>query len=323
LALNGIVADGAGSSNTHAQFGYTAGSIGWNGREWTISADTAPAAVPVYYRSASAGLWFRYTATNYPLRQYLGSGSNRMSYNYFNGTTWTEANTTANSYVCSTILFATNDSNNPVIAVQGRNENPHYASSDLQHGDVALEDALSIVSDSTFPFDIAIPLGALVFETDTAYTNAVNSRVISISGSDYCDLRYFARDQKYYTGKLEFVSTTSTSFQTYKRIDIDDMDPGFYRITGSYIWRYPDSASRTSTTDAEIVGILSDIDTMSSAYFRSSYYGYNVEYPQQSMEAKVYVSAGSHYWVIGIQNYGSGGYTSWIQQGRIMVERMI
>ncbi|KKK48276.1 hypothetical protein LCGC14_3146770, partial [marine sediment metagenome] len=66
LSLNTFDSDGSGNDATAAQFGYAAGVIWDQDIEHSISADTAPAQIPIYYKLGAGGDWRKTTVSDYP-----------------------------------------------------------------------------------------------------------------------------------------------------------------------------------------------------------------------------------------------------------------
>jgi len=185
LAIDGLLTDQDGSLDTHAQAGYTAGVIRDEDLTFDIAADTAPAQIPVYYKDGATPVWRQFTATNFPVRQYLGNPANRLAYNQFTGGSWQQTQVTDGDYVLAH-LFATNDAARPVIAIQGQNE---YGN--LPQARVGASVELSNLVLGGFPTVEITPLGTIIFQTKATYTNSVKARTVSSLSADYVDHRTF------------------------------------------------------------------------------------------------------------------------------------
>lgn len=81
---------------------------------------TDPAQIPVYHRAGSGGPWVKDAATNFCFKNFAG-GSNRVAYNSESGGVWGQTEVDNNDFV-AVWLFATNDPNEPIIAIQGQRQ---------------------------------------------------------------------------------------------------------------------------------------------------------------------------------------------------------
>ena len=180
LALSGFSIDGDGSSDSHAQFGFSSGSICDEDIHFSISADTSPASIPVFYYSS--GNWRMDSATDFPVKRY---GTSRLAWNDVSGT-GSQTEVSNGDFVLSHI-FATNDISHPVIAVQG--QAVYTTRGTARTG--ANEEINNLVS-MGLPFEEFTPLGTVIFQTKDTYTNTVKARIRSTdTGADYVDFRAF------------------------------------------------------------------------------------------------------------------------------------
>jgi len=188
LALTDLLVDQSGDVDTHAQLGYSAGEIRDEDLGFTPAADAAPTQIPVFHKDGALGLWRRFTATNFPVRSYLGLGTNRLAWNEFTGGAWQQTEATNNDYILAH-LFATNDPLQPVIAIQGQAE---YATLILARTG-AIEELDTLILGG-LPFVEFVPLGTVIFQTSNGYANAVQARTVSTDlGADYVDWRAVQR----------------------------------------------------------------------------------------------------------------------------------
>ena len=186
LAGDGIIADGTGDSDTHAYIGYTAGEIADEDLYFQISADAAPAQIPVYYKEGATGIWRVFDPTNFPVRTYLGTPGNRLAYNQWTGTIWQQTEVANNGFVLSH-FFATNDVNRPVIAIQGENE---YTSLPAAR-EGATEELNNLVLSGFMAVELS-PLGTVVYQTSDGYANTPKARIrLTDLGDTYVDFREF------------------------------------------------------------------------------------------------------------------------------------
>jgi hypothetical protein len=182
LSLNGFVI-GDGSLVTHAQFGIEAGSYGDEDIIFASGAKTAPAQIPVFYKSGSGGDWNKDTATNFPVKP---SGGTRLAYNQFTGGSWTQTEVQEGYFVLTHIL-ATNDPNTPYIAVQGEDE---YAT--LDEAEKVITEFLSVVLGG-LPSPELKSVGTVIFQTSSGYGNTIKAKIVALSnGDNFFDLRCYS-----------------------------------------------------------------------------------------------------------------------------------
>jgi hypothetical protein len=167
---------GDGTSNGDAQVALTDGTFFDEDLQVDIINDPTPTAgtweqrlstilyAPVFYRSGT--VWTRDTATAYPLKF-----STRATYNLSTSGTWSTPAVGNNKYGI-TWLVATNNLNEPVVALLGQSEHSNPT------------DALNVTFDSLdltgLPIFEMRPLWKLVFQTANSYTNAVKSRLQAV-----------------------------------------------------------------------------------------------------------------------------------------------
>lgn len=181
LALEGFSVDGDGSSNAHAQFTSAAGIIRDEDIRHSILAQTQ---IPVYYRLGASGNWRKKNADAYPViySGTAGYAGTRLPFNEFTGGAWQLTELASNRYVL-VHLFATNDIDEPVIAVQGIASYQSISSARL----AALSEIKSLTG---LPFVEFSPIGTVIYETVTSFTNAPKARVVSTDdGANYVNFR--------------------------------------------------------------------------------------------------------------------------------------
>jgi hypothetical protein len=193
LALYDISSDASGNNDSSAQISVSAGIIQDEDLIININDDvpqnlSLPANIPIYYK-VGAGLWRRDNANNFPVKSFVG-GSNRLAWNQFTGGSWQQTEVTNTDFVLAHI-FATNDIDNPIIAVQGQADyvgNPITGLANAREG--ALIEINNLIT-SGLPFIEFKPIGTLIYETDNGYTNTVKARIRRTdTGDDYVDFRF-------------------------------------------------------------------------------------------------------------------------------------
>ena len=178
LGLVGFSVDGDGSLAAHAQFTAATGKFWDEDIHYTLPAQSQ---IPIMYRSGTT--WKRKAANAFPVI-YSGTAGytgTRLPYNLNTGGTWSLAEVDSNKFVLVHI-FATNDIDYPVVGLQGVNQ---YVSKSAARDGAGAE----LQSLSDLPFLEFAPLGSVIFETQTSYTNTPKARIVSIDGANYADKR--------------------------------------------------------------------------------------------------------------------------------------
>jgi hypothetical protein len=140
----------------------------------------------VFYRSGATGLWKRKEANSFPVitsgeEGYTGANG-LLPYNFFNGSNWVLNQVDNNKFVLVHV-FATNDIEFPIIAIQGQAQYNSKAS--------ARRGALTEIKElSGLPVYEFCPLGSVIFQTGSSYTNTPKAQIVSTSdGDNYEDHR--------------------------------------------------------------------------------------------------------------------------------------
>lgn len=186
-----ITADGAGSSNTHATISvadvitYDEDIKHDSTDTWITQVLTSPAQIPVIYLDGAAGNWRALGTNDYPVADATKVGSGTLlHYNEWTGATWQLTQVTSGKFVL-THIFATNSSTTPVIAIVGQNE---YASKNAAY--TGSTDELATLYTTGLPMVEFVPLGTIIYQTSSSYTNAPKARIITTEdGGNYIDWR--------------------------------------------------------------------------------------------------------------------------------------
>ena len=178
LALEGFISDGTGNFDSNAIFYSDSGSIRDEDLLITILSQSN---IPVLYRQGV--LWRKKTADMFPLiySGTTGYTGTRVPFNELIGGNWQLTEIANNAFVL-VHLFATNDKENPIIAIQGIAEYGNVTAARLAA-------STEITSLSGLPFAEFVALGSVVFESSDSYTNTPKARVRSVNGGDYVDFR--------------------------------------------------------------------------------------------------------------------------------------
>jgi hypothetical protein len=184
LALTDIVADGDGSSDTHAQLGYESGVILDEDLTIAIGAAAAPADVPILYRLGADGNWRVAGTISNILAATAGSG--RAAWNEFTGGAW-QLTEVSNGKFVLLHLVATNDARYPLMGLVGQAE--YGTKAEAQAGALTEFQALSIGPLQALYTEFS-EVGTLILQTSNGYANTAKTRIVSTEdGGDYVDFR--------------------------------------------------------------------------------------------------------------------------------------
>ncbi|MFA6063893.1 MAG: hypothetical protein WC736_15000 [Gallionella sp.] len=187
LALTNILADQSGALDTHAQCGVQDGEVQDEDISHVI-VDGSPQDIspilraPLIWR-VGANEWRIDSPADFPLMNTgrAGWAGARPAYNYDNAGTWTLAEVTNADFVLMH-LVATNDIRWPIFVIVGS----EYTTKANARAAAYTE----ILAMTGLPFTEFKPIGTLIFECRTTYTNSVNARIATTDeGGDYVDLR--------------------------------------------------------------------------------------------------------------------------------------
>lgn len=191
FALSDFQIDGTGNADADGYFSVADGAFNDEDISYNIINELPQslypiAALPVFYKYGVDSAWRKKDADAFPIiysgtAGYVGA-SGRLPYNSWNGTTWDLTEVGNNNFVLLHI-FATNDINHPVIAIQGTNE---YATRALARSGATTE----LATLTGLPFAEVVVIGTVIFEVSNGYTNTIKARIISTdTGANYVDLR--------------------------------------------------------------------------------------------------------------------------------------
>ena len=182
-----ITSDGNGSLDASATLSITDGVI--NDEDITLSSSGSgqslgsPAQIPVFYQDVTAGVWRKDAAGDFPVKN-ATTGNLRLAYNLIAAGAASQVEVGNNNFVLAHI-FASNDSSEPVIAIQGQAE--YVNINDARAGSlVELRDLFV----SGLPAAEFVPLYSLIYQTSTSYSNGCKGRIRTTDlGDDYIDWR--------------------------------------------------------------------------------------------------------------------------------------
>lgn len=252
LALTNIIVDGNGTSNSHAQFGVANGVIRDEDLRIVITdglpQDISPTvSLPTIYRIGSG--WKITQSKTYP---FVLSGEDPSytgtlpAYNYeVSAGVWALAEVTTNRYLLTHIL-ATNDIRYPIIAVVGGTY-----STITNARSAALTEMMGFTG---LPFPEFVPLGTLIAQCSTSYTNTPKAIFRSTSdGGSYIDWRS-SRSFSSATGSSTTPAMISAQVSTtspYVTTNTDTTVPGLSTtipLAGTYIVTYSVAAEGSGGT---------------------------------------------------------------------------
>ena len=193
-ALTGILTDESGDVNTHAQFGVDSVSMADEDIILEFSHNNPqpfanPAEIPVYYREGTDGYWRKKTANTFPIiysgtAGYTGANG-RLPYNEWTGSTWQLTQVGQGDLVLCH-YYVTNEVSAPVIGIQGQASYSNIA--DARAG--AEIELSTLAGTSRILGKEFTPLGTVIYQTSTGYTNTPAARIrATADGDDYIDFR--------------------------------------------------------------------------------------------------------------------------------------
>ena len=185
ISMDSFDVDGNGDDDSSAMFNVNTGQIADEDLYITTAA-VSSTSIPIFYKDGASGYWRRDLASSIAPIKNAVAGDNRAAWNEYTGGVWTQTEV-ANLNFVLVHIFATNDANQPIISIQGQ--------ADYNNIITAREGAtveLNNLVTTGLPFKEFIPIGTIIYQTATAYNNAVKSRVRSTDdGDDYVDFRQF------------------------------------------------------------------------------------------------------------------------------------
>ena len=185
ISMDSFDVDGNGDDDSSAMFNVNTGQIA-DENLYITTAAVSSTSIPIFYKDGASGYWRRDLASSIAPIKNAVAGNNRAAWNEYTGGVWTQTEV-ANLNFVLVHIFATNDANQPIISIQGQ--------ADYNNIITAREGAtveLNNLVTTGLPFKEFIPIGTIIYQTATAYNNAVKSRVRSTDdGDDYVDFRQF------------------------------------------------------------------------------------------------------------------------------------
>lgn len=129
LSLGNFTIVGTGAANADATASVSNGSVIDEDLEHDVVHSATPSAdfeqvlstvaeLPVFYRAGVNGYWEKDVATQYPVKQ----GTSRIQWNQYTLGSWGTVDASGDSRYVAMWVFATNNINEPIIAVLGQNE---------------------------------------------------------------------------------------------------------------------------------------------------------------------------------------------------------
>ena len=181
FGINNYDTGGDGSSDAHAKFDLADGTFFDEDLQVDIVHSETPTAntweqtlqgnaeIPVFYKLGSDGHWVQDAATEFAFKQ---GATPRPTYNLNTGGTWSTPEVT-NSYYTISWIVATNNLNNPVLAIMGQG---NYSS--LGNAEAATWEQLDLTG---LPIVEFRPLYKVIYRGYSIYTNTVNARIHAVT----------------------------------------------------------------------------------------------------------------------------------------------
>lgn len=184
LILENYTLLGDGTHDSDATISFTDGIIYDEDIEVNIKHNDIPiglyeqilypiARLSVLYRIGQYGYWMPNEFTPLPSQFPVMQGTNRIQYNYFNGTDWSVVEASGDNKYIATFIFATTNLQQPIFAMLGQRE------------DDTLQDAMA---NNTFdslkieniPFEEIKVLYRLIYKTNSTYINAPKAVLVDV-----------------------------------------------------------------------------------------------------------------------------------------------
>jgi hypothetical protein len=187
LQAGEITADGSGASNASATLSITNGTLFDEDIKYeTVDSGqtlTSPAQIPVYYIDGVAGSWRKDAADDFPVKNFVG-GSGNLAYNSFSSPNYGQTVLSNNQYVLCHI-FAVNDIDEPIIAIQGQ-----AVYSTIGQARLGSEAELTNLNLLGAPAQEFTALYTIIFQSSDTYSNTPQARIRSTDlAEDYVDWR--------------------------------------------------------------------------------------------------------------------------------------
>jgi len=175
-----ITSDGDGSSDHHAELGVNTGTFIDEDLPHSVDAKASPASIPVFYKTGLQGYWRADAAAQAPIK--FSGGVPQI--NTYGGSGWTQT-AVSNTNFFLMHIFAINDYRqaNIIVAVQGEDQYTTLVSA--QNG---AETELGSLYTNGLPMAEFLPIGTIIYEYKTSFTNSYDCRIRATStGDDYVD----------------------------------------------------------------------------------------------------------------------------------------
>ena len=188
LSLSDIVADGNGTSDTHAQFGVASGQIADEDLVFDTPTIGPTAGLPILYLSGAGANLREADGGDFSVLTDTAASvgtTGRIVYNEYTGGAWQLTTLGNNDYmILHVFAVGSISSTKRVYAVLGQGD---YATKPLAEASVETE-LISLLN--VLPLAELKPLASLIFNASNSDSNAVKATIISTaSGDDYYDWR--------------------------------------------------------------------------------------------------------------------------------------
>jgi len=180
-APTSISADQDGSLDAHAQVGMASAVLHDEDLEHTLAAKLSTADWHTLYKTGGTGVWARVDPkVAFPV---ANAGTGRLAWNEFTGATWQLTEASNNSFVL-THIFATNDPDDPYMAVVGEAE---YGN--INDARTGAANELAEINTEGLPTPESAWIATIIYQTSNSYGNTVKARIRTVDGGDYIDWR--------------------------------------------------------------------------------------------------------------------------------------
>lgn len=177
FTIGNFVLNGDGSSNSHCQASIENGVLADEDISMSIIHSATPtnsfeqelstiAKLPFLYKNGSE--WYYETNNTYLVK----TGTNRIQYNFFNGSSWSTVDATENYFV-AVWIFATNYQDEPIRILLGQREDDTITNAQTNN-------AYESLNLSGLPTQEYKVLYRLIFQTSSSFTNTPHAKLVEI-----------------------------------------------------------------------------------------------------------------------------------------------
>jgi len=179
ISPNGIIIDGTGNLDTHAQFGHNSGLIRNEDLLTVVDAKLSTIGMSIFYKE-NLSEWKRTSVSGFSV---LNTGTGRVAWNQNIAGTWQLTEATNGAYIPYYIV-ASNTLGEKTATIPGINEYTSIADAENN----AVNDYRNVIAN--LPIKEIAGIAIVIVHTRDNFSNTVKARLVSLTnGDDYIDLR--------------------------------------------------------------------------------------------------------------------------------------